>query len=449
MADKKLSELTALPEVANGDLLYTLDVSDATDFAEGSSRKATVSQLSAKVRGDIVEGDIPAAIARDSEVTAAIDALDAAVAAALALKASLASPALTGTPTAPTPAEGTNTTQIATTAFVLANAGYRSPDAFTFTTTNDATPSTLTISNTVTLAGGSTVNDTWIVTVSAASGSPQARVNGGAWSNTRGEMALTCRSGDTLQLRVTAAGALGQVVIQVRVGGRESTWTVNSAAWAPSLLSGLVFWYAADPTKCFQDAGAAVPCGDGDPIYTWLDSSSGERTLTQSTLGSRPKLRFGSRWYFETDGVDDRIDWVGGTAFDISGIWFAGQLHGSVGNNGMSVALVSGSPYRCGPVWFPNNTTLYTGDTADLLHAFTNRVNGSASNTSPGQGVSGVFGQQKNSGVASNISEFRLGYSHHPVPLYIPIRISELIGVSSITNDELALLESYLASRLP
>lgn len=37
--------------------------------------------------------------------------------------ASLASPALTGTPTAPTATVGTNTTQIATTAFVLANAG--------------------------------------------------------------------------------------------------------------------------------------------------------------------------------------------------------------------------------------------------------------------------------------------------------------------------------------
>lgn len=39
---------------------------------------------------------------------------------ALALKAPKASPALTGTPTAPTPAAGTNSTQIATTAFVVA-----------------------------------------------------------------------------------------------------------------------------------------------------------------------------------------------------------------------------------------------------------------------------------------------------------------------------------------
>ena len=36
----------------------------------------------------------------------------------LALKAPLASPALTGTPTAPTASSGTNTTQVATTAFV-------------------------------------------------------------------------------------------------------------------------------------------------------------------------------------------------------------------------------------------------------------------------------------------------------------------------------------------
>jgi hypothetical protein len=42
---------------------------------------------------------------------------------ALNLKANLASPALTGVPTAPTATTGTNTTQIATTAFVLANAG--------------------------------------------------------------------------------------------------------------------------------------------------------------------------------------------------------------------------------------------------------------------------------------------------------------------------------------
>ncbi len=53
---------------------------------------------------------------------AEIDTELTAIASAISSKADLNSPALTGTPTAPTAAAGTNTTQIATTAFVLANA---------------------------------------------------------------------------------------------------------------------------------------------------------------------------------------------------------------------------------------------------------------------------------------------------------------------------------------
>ena len=54
------------------------------------------------------------------------------LAAALALLAPLLNPALTGVPTAPTAGVGTNTTQLATTAFVLANGG-SSGNLYTFT----------------------------------------------------------------------------------------------------------------------------------------------------------------------------------------------------------------------------------------------------------------------------------------------------------------------------
>jgi hypothetical protein len=50
-----------------------------------------------------------------------IDTELTAIASAISSKADLNSPALTGTPTAPTASAATNTTQIATTAFVLAN----------------------------------------------------------------------------------------------------------------------------------------------------------------------------------------------------------------------------------------------------------------------------------------------------------------------------------------
>jgi hypothetical protein len=62
--------------------------------------------------GTVTVPDGALAIADTSGLQTALDA-----------KAPLASPALTGAPTAPTATAGTNTTQVATTAFVLANAG--------------------------------------------------------------------------------------------------------------------------------------------------------------------------------------------------------------------------------------------------------------------------------------------------------------------------------------
>jgi len=53
---------------------------------------------------------------------------------ALDLKANIASPALTGTPTAPTAAPATDTTQIATTAFVIANGGDLGDDGTSLST---------------------------------------------------------------------------------------------------------------------------------------------------------------------------------------------------------------------------------------------------------------------------------------------------------------------------
>lgn len=69
--------------------------------------------------------------------TADILAAGGASAAQLALKANLASPALTGSPTAPTPSPGDNSTLIATTAFVAA-AGGASPANPTATASNTA-----------------------------------------------------------------------------------------------------------------------------------------------------------------------------------------------------------------------------------------------------------------------------------------------------------------------
>lgn len=61
----------------------------------------------------LLSGD-PNKIVKGTEIDDEFDAIQTAVNS----KANTASPALTGTPTAPTAAAGTNTTQVATTAFV-------------------------------------------------------------------------------------------------------------------------------------------------------------------------------------------------------------------------------------------------------------------------------------------------------------------------------------------
>lgn len=99
MADESISQLAAATSLATGDLLVVVDIDDTTMGASGTDKQLPLSTLQTWVT-----------IAQ-SQVTG--------LAASLAALAPLASPALTGTPTAPTAAAGTNTTQIATTAFVM------------------------------------------------------------------------------------------------------------------------------------------------------------------------------------------------------------------------------------------------------------------------------------------------------------------------------------------
>lgn len=72
-------------------------------------------------------GAVSSVVAATGDVTGAQILADATVAAALAAKAPSASPALTGTPTTPTAAVDTSTTQVASTAFVVAQAASASP----------------------------------------------------------------------------------------------------------------------------------------------------------------------------------------------------------------------------------------------------------------------------------------------------------------------------------
>jgi hypothetical protein len=92
MADKKVTALDALTTVAADDLLLIVDDPSGTP----TSKKVTAANL------------------------ATYTSTGLATTTALNLKSDLASPTFTGTPAAPTAAVSTSTTQIATTAFVMA-----------------------------------------------------------------------------------------------------------------------------------------------------------------------------------------------------------------------------------------------------------------------------------------------------------------------------------------
>ena len=100
-----------------------------------------------------------------------IDAEFNAIASASATKADLASPALTGTPTAPTAAAGTDTTQLATTAFV--------DDALTSGNT-DVTVNDLTVNGDISYSGQTALGT--VIAWGRMNGTDGSLVGGEGWT---------------------------------------------------------------------------------------------------------------------------------------------------------------------------------------------------------------------------------------------------------------------------
>jgi hypothetical protein len=107
--------------ISGGPVISVAGLTGVVPTANLKTALGIASDISAAINALL--GGAPAALDTLKELADAINddaSYAAAVATALALKAPLASPALTGTPTAPTPATADNTTKVATTAMVQA-----------------------------------------------------------------------------------------------------------------------------------------------------------------------------------------------------------------------------------------------------------------------------------------------------------------------------------------
>ena len=119
-ADSILDTLTDVEITAptDGQVLTFVDDTDEGHWENGSFSVAAEDVTFVPPDTDFVATDVQAAL---EELHTSVSAIDpAAITASLALKANIASPTLTGVPAAPTAAADTNTTQIATTAYVQA-----------------------------------------------------------------------------------------------------------------------------------------------------------------------------------------------------------------------------------------------------------------------------------------------------------------------------------------
>ena len=121
LKSNNLSDLSSIPTAK-----INLDIQNVNNTSDANKPVSTATQAALNLKAPLAS---PALTGVPTAPTATLGtnttqlATTAFVTTADALKAPLVSPALTGVPTAPTATLGTNTTQIASTAFVIANSG--------------------------------------------------------------------------------------------------------------------------------------------------------------------------------------------------------------------------------------------------------------------------------------------------------------------------------------
>lgn len=199
-------------------LAATLDTG-GTGLTTETAARVAADALKAPLASPTLTGTPAAPTAAPGTNTTQL-ATTAFVAAAQALDAPLASPALTGTPTAPTAALATNTTQLATTAFVIANAGGGSVSPVYKAKVSGYTA----VANDLVVA----TSGTFTVTLPAAS----SNLNKMIWvvNNSTGTITIAAAGADTVGLAATqtlnpaSTGRQGDAMVLISDG--VSNWTL-------------------------------------------------------------------------------------------------------------------------------------------------------------------------------------------------------------------------------
>jgi hypothetical protein len=243
--DQRTDAIELLAEAFRTGNRYDVDALVRLINDDWSSKSLAMQQLLDENAGGFTPDRIAETAAKrftsDAEI-GGLTAADAAAVAALALKAPLASPTLSGTPTAPTPAVGTNTGQIATAAHVKA-----SIDALVA-----SSPATLDTLNELAAALGNDAN--YAATVAAALAN---RPNTGFFRKLDPDSVAFLKTGAG-----TASIKAGTIV---EVAGTIVAFAIDTAITMPALTAGTDYavWVKDDGT-IQADASFTVVPGAGN-----------------------------------------------------------------------------------------------------------------------------------------------------------------------------------------
>lgn len=280
----------------------------------------------------------------------------------LAAKAPLASPALTGTPTAPTATVGTNTTQLATTAFVLANGG-STPDA------DATTKGKLQLTNDL----GGTATAPTVVATHLASALPVLQGGTGTTTSTgSGNTVLstsptlvtpalgTPASGVATNLTGTASGlTAGNVTTNANLTG-PITSSGNATSIASQTGTGTKFVVDTSPTL-------TTPVLSGASVTDATNIALGTTTGTQIGTATSQKLAFfGATAVVQQVATTDLGTVLSNLGLRASGTAYPITTSGSVALSGAFKAganIQTGYTARTGAVSLTTGSiTMNTGD---------------------------------------------------------------------------------------